>query len=341
MRVAVKDIRPNPHRDVKHYKLRQDVLDELRESIETTNFWDNLLCRRHNGRIECAYGHHRLAALRNAKGFGPNFKIDVAIKDLSDADMLRIMYRENHDVYGGRVDTTMEGVKKVVEGYAEGSWDLPKPSRTKPERIRNAPKYATSTELGDVEKPYTATTIAMFLGVEKRITEVNKIKFALQALQAVEEKIIRRSDIKGQTSKGAAAIVTEARRAAHTVAGKRGVDAGKRAARTVATKIAKGLRGGKHGYLAARGEARKIVKQIVPKGTPWIDEMAREVGGSLSLLLTPNTDLGKKIAALVSSAPHLNDTSWNRLVGGLENLSERSNKLLERLQANKERNLLK
>ena len=342
MKIAVKDIRPNPHRDIKHYKLRQDVLDELRESIESTTFWDNLLCRRHNGHVECAYGHHRLAALKNAKGFGPGFKIDVAIKDLTDADMLRIMYRENHDVYGGRVDTTMEGVKKTVEGYAKGSWDLPKvPKDTPKATIRHAPGYTTGRS-GDLpERPYTATTIAQFLGVQKRPTEVDKIKFALQALQAVEEKIIKRSDIKGQTSKGAAAIVTEARRASRTVAGKQGQAAGKRAARKVASKIAKGLRGGKHGYLAAKGEARKVVKQIVPKGTPWIDETAKEVGVSLSKLLTPNTDLGKKIAALVKHAPDLRDTSWNRLVGGLENLSIRCGKLREQMNANAERKLLK
>ena len=166
MRVSVKDIEPNPHRDIKHYKLRQDVLDELRESIESTSFWDNLLCRRHNGHIECAYGHHRLAALRNAKGFGPNFKIDVTIKDLSDADMLRIMYRENHDVYGGRVDTTMEGVKKVVEGYADGKWELAKVAPKTPKvQIREAPRYTPASADKLSAHPYTAETIAKFLDV--------------------------------------------------------------------------------------------------------------------------------------------------------------------------------
>ena len=342
MKIAVGKIKPNPHRDIKHYKLRQDVLDELRESIESTDFWDNLLCRRHNGHVECAYGHHRIAALKNAKGYGPGHKIDVAIKPLTDADMLRIMYRENHDVYGGRVDTTMEGVKKTVEGYAEGLWELPKVSpKTPKSQIREAPRYTPVSADKVSAHPYTAETIAQFLGVQKRGAEVNKIKFALQALQAVDEKIISRKDIKGQTSKGAAAIVTEARRASRTVAGKQGQAAGKRAARKVATKIAKGLRGGKHGYLAAKGEARKVVQQIVPKGTPWIDEAAKEVAVSLSKLLTPNTDLGKKIAALVKHAPDLRDTSWNRLVGGLENLSIRCGKLREQMHANAERKLLK
>ena len=338
MKVRVCDIRANPHRDIGTYKLNEEILIELRESVESTGFWDNLLCRKSNGHIECAYGHHRLAALKNTKGFGPKAIIDVAIKDLTDADMLRIMYRENHDVYGGRVDTTLEGVKKVVEGYAKGLWDLPKPGKMA-RSVRNAPRYCPD-KLSGQSHPYTAESVAQFLGVEKRGTEVNKIKFALQALQAIEDKVVTRANVKGLTSKQAAATVREARRAERVVTGKMGSAKGKRAARTVATKVAGGMRGGKHGYLAAKSEAKKVVKTIVPKGAPWIDDMAREVGQSLQLMLTSKTDTGKKIDSLVKEAGNLNTTSWNRIVDGLTAVEKRAKTYLEDLNRYAERKSL-
>lgn len=342
MKVLIKNILPNPFRDIKRYKFNQDVLDELRDSINSTGFWDNLLCRRTgNGKVEMAYGHHRLQALKGIRG-APK-EIDMVIKKLSDVDMVRIMYRENNELYGRRAETTVEAVQTVIQGYADGRWTLVKPARdTAKATIRYAPRYVTGERSDNLsDRPYTALTVAEFLGVDGRGTEVNKIKFALQALQAIEEKTIARSDIKGQTPQQASETVRAARRVERAVAGKVGAKAGKKAGRAAAKKIAKGFRSQQRGIKDARKEVSKAIKRAVPKDKGWIDDSAKDVGRALQSLLTPKTDLGEKITALVKEASHLNDTRWNSLVVGLQRVGERADKYLEQLQSKVERKQLR
>ena len=64
MKVRLKDLNPNPFRDIKNYPISEEKVQSLVNSIHQIGFWDNILARKTNGRIEIAYGHHRHLALQ-------------------------------------------------------------------------------------------------------------------------------------------------------------------------------------------------------------------------------------------------------------------------------------
>jgi len=98
MKVKIKDLQPNPFRDIKNYPINPAKIESLKKSINQTGFWDNILARKNNGKIEIAYGHHRLKVLKEL--FKPDYEIDISIKDLDDAMMIRIMANENDESWG-------------------------------------------------------------------------------------------------------------------------------------------------------------------------------------------------------------------------------------------------
>lgn len=95
MRIKVKNLLPNPFRNIDAYPIDREKIRQLRNSIRETSFWDNILARPapKNGRYEIAYGHHRLLAIKEE--LGEQTIVDIPVRDLSDEVMLRIMANEN------------------------------------------------------------------------------------------------------------------------------------------------------------------------------------------------------------------------------------------------------
>ncbi len=60
----LKDVIPNPFRCIERYEIDPRKVAAIKESIESTEFWENIVGRERNGKLEIAYGHHRLAALK-------------------------------------------------------------------------------------------------------------------------------------------------------------------------------------------------------------------------------------------------------------------------------------
>jgi len=210
---AVKDIRPNPFRHVDRYPIKREKVDGLRESYRTTGFWDNVVARVTNGHPEIAYGHHRLVALKEE--YGPDYQISLVVRDLSDETMIQIMARENMDEWGTSAAVEHETVRAVVEAYAEGQIELPRP-RPKTPRLRYAPSFIVDPDvpLARAEHPYTAQSIADFLGWLKPDGEPQaKVHDALMALQFIEEGTLKESDFDGLGTKEAQAVVSQARQA--------------------------------------------------------------------------------------------------------------------------------
>ena len=157
----IKDIRPNPFRNLAHYPIRRDKIDRLRESVRTTGFWDNVVARLgDDGYPQIAYGHHRLQALREE--YPPDHEVDLIIRDLDNDQMLKIMARENMDEWASNAMIEMETVKATLDAYALGLIkDLPPVKEgTPPVHIKHTRKGAG----GQVEKPYTAPMLAEYLG---------------------------------------------------------------------------------------------------------------------------------------------------------------------------------
>lgn len=163
MKLKLKDILPNPYRDLKANPLIEEKIVSLMDSINQTGFWDNVVVRKNaQGKYELAYGHHRLAAAIRA-GLT---EADFIVKELDDALMIQIMDNENRETYGSTPASLIESVKAVVQALAKGT--IP-PFKIDPkinkQHLRYAPSFVPGVSSTDsVEHAYTTLTIATFLG---------------------------------------------------------------------------------------------------------------------------------------------------------------------------------
>jgi hypothetical protein len=211
---AIKDIQANPFRHIARYPIKPQKVAALRESLRTTGFWGNVVARERAGKAEIAYGHHRLVALREE--YGPSYKVDLIIRTLTDEVMLQMMARENMEEWGTTASVEHETIRAVVEAYAEGKIRLPAIPANIPDAQR---RYAPSFVPGERRQPaggapYTAQAIAQFIGwLEPGGQAQTKVSDALNALQFVEEGLLKESDFEGLTTMQAHAVVEEARKA--------------------------------------------------------------------------------------------------------------------------------
>jgi len=206
---AVRDIQPNPFRHLERYPIRRNKVEALRESLRSTGFWGNVVCRVVNGKPQIAYGHHRHVALKEE--FGPNEKVDLIVRDLTDEDMIKIMARENLDEWGSDAPVEMETIRTIVEAYAQGKV----PSLKKPERIdkvtRFAPSFLAGQDLGGspAAYPYTAQSLSEIAGWTTADGQSKKkVRYILDALALIEEGIVKESAFAGLTTSQAAALVS-------------------------------------------------------------------------------------------------------------------------------------
>lgn len=121
MRIRIRDLKPNPFRDLGAYPVDEGKVIALVNSIHETGFWNNILVRRNvtekNPRAETqiAYGHHRLLALHRVYGEDSVVIVDIPVKKLSDEIMLKVMVEENNTYYDKRTYVIDDGIRKVWE----------------------------------------------------------------------------------------------------------------------------------------------------------------------------------------------------------------------------------
>lgn len=163
MKLKLKDILPNPYRDLKLNPLDEEKITSLIDSINATGFWENVVVRKNtDGNYELAYGHNRLEAAIRAD----IEEADFIVKDFSEAEMIQVMDSENRETYGASPLTLIESVKAVVKALAKGTIG---PFAVDPKVRKDTIRYAPSFVSGDVglsspQIPYTALHIAEFLG---------------------------------------------------------------------------------------------------------------------------------------------------------------------------------
>src|ERR1019366_4254063 len=146
------------------------------------------------GFVELAFGHNRFEAAKNKK----RTSIPIAVRELTDEEMLVRMVKENEQSdLSFRI--ALEAVSAAVRALAEGKIGVPAPERTNPASIRYAPSFVPDKKptSGTVpEVPYTASTLAVFLGgayatKNKGHKEPqHSVKAALAVLEAIERKVI-------------------------------------------------------------------------------------------------------------------------------------------------------
>lgn len=185
MKVQIKNLMPNPYRDMANYPIDKDKIESLKNSIEQTGFWDNILAREINGKIQIAYGHHRLEALKQV--MKPTDEVDIPVKKLDDSMMIQIMANENSEQWKMNPQVIIETVK-VTRDFLNAelakyeSWERVNSSI---KSLFTSPESFTKTKDTGVGQ----TTILKFLGKNWR---QHQIQFALNTLddQEIELKAV-------------------------------------------------------------------------------------------------------------------------------------------------------
>lgn len=209
----VREIRPNPCRDLTRFPIREEVVERLLRSFDRTGIWgEGRLIVRLNpqGEPEACFGHHMLEALK--RRLGPEGEVTVTVEEVSDPDMLRRMIEENDARRSRDGLQNMEDVHAVVQAFAQGTIELDPPPPTTPrKRTRFAPSFVQGGDVADQAPQdrsldYTAKTVAAYLNWnEKRVQE------ALMGLEAVEMGLVAQEAFAGIAGKDIREIVLSAR----------------------------------------------------------------------------------------------------------------------------------
>ena len=202
--IPLNKIRDNMWRDKKRNPINPEKVEQIAESIISTGeFWIGVYGRKlAGGFVELAFGHHRADAakavdtgdvIEAAKSAGLK-SIPVAIGEFTDGEMLMRMAREN---LRGELPVVLEVVSAAVRALGEGKIEVPAPGKDTPKtHIRFAPSFVPGRPSGsEPERPYTASTLAFFLGgiyiTKDRGMNApsNSVKAALGILELEEKKI--------------------------------------------------------------------------------------------------------------------------------------------------------
>jgi flagellar biosynthesis GTPase FlhF len=156
--VPLDKVKDSPFRNKKRNPIDKDKVKHIAESVTATDFWKGIQGREADKFIEVAFGHHRIDA---ARLLGMK-EIPIETLVLSDAEMLKRMTREN---LRGDLPAALEVVEATVKAYGAGVVILDAPSpKTRKDVIRYAPSFKMGSSTPAVDHPYTADTLARFLG---------------------------------------------------------------------------------------------------------------------------------------------------------------------------------
>jgi len=195
MKVKIKDLEPNPFRDMKNYPINSEKIESLKNSINQTGFWDNILARKNNDKIQIAYGHHRFIVLQ--RNFKPDHIIDIPVRNLDDATMIKIMANENMQNWTVTPAIIDETIKTTREFLFKN-----------PEIVRELDTSTHKEKRGfDKSKPIGAVIITKFLGENWKMDWVSS---SLLRLRMVEEDELDKKAIDSMPSPGAARDFVEA-----------------------------------------------------------------------------------------------------------------------------------
>lgn len=163
MIIQLSEVVHNPFRDLTRYPLHAERIDKLMVDIKATGFNGGLVGRmREDGKLELAFGHHRVEALRKLG----ETQADFSVQNLSDDAMLQKMSSDNDPAYSHGMETIIECVRAAVIGFAEGRIQLaPVAKHTASQYIRYAPSFIAGLPAGFGPHPYTQTAIAEKLGL--------------------------------------------------------------------------------------------------------------------------------------------------------------------------------
>ena len=180
--VSIGDLHANPYRNMKHYPINEEKVKALVSSIDQTGFWSNILVRKEGDKIQIAYGHHRLSALK--KAYHKDEVVKLPMAKLDDAEMIQIMANENMEEYRTRPSIIDETVKAAKE-FLETNRDI-------------AAKY------GDLKSINKAASIGGAFIAKFLDWNETKVYHSLERLKLIEEGVISEEAISRLDTEGSA-----------------------------------------------------------------------------------------------------------------------------------------
>jgi hypothetical protein len=190
MKIKLNQLLSNPFRNLGDYPINKEKIKGLVRSINDTTFWDNILARPspdHEGKFEIAYGHHRLHALYEIHGRTSKYKIDIPVRDLDDATMLRIMANENASDWAMDTAVVTETVKATEQFLKDHpKYNLP-PRSGKQYPHQGVPAVNIATFLGGIFTESLVTkALAIIHAVQENIVDDQAIKAIKEPTRAYE-----------------------------------------------------------------------------------------------------------------------------------------------------------
>jgi ParB-like nuclease domain len=339
MKIAVSDLRPNPFRHLERYPINRDKIDALKESIRSTEFWDNLVARKApngGGGYEIAYGHHRYVALKEMRIEA----IDIPVRKLDDTTMAKIMAHENMEEWSWSALIEQETLRAIVEGFAEGRIELPK-VKTDGNRVRYAPSFLSGggSNSGRPELGYSATSLSKFLGWNE-----GKVEAILSTLAVIEKGLVKEEDLEGLSTHQAEQVTRQTnqvqKRTGNTELAKR---IGKELAVGMRSATGRPGRGGKkesgmqaityHGApsYAAKAIARET-RATAPKAYPPAGKAIPDLATKMLDVLSPESTFVQKVEDVIAVKEDLHPKDIKMLVNALRGVAKRATRLADRLE---------
>jgi hypothetical protein len=190
--IAVRDLLPNPFRDIALYEIHEEKVEQLISSFKSTGVWPTIVARpaSKKGQVEIAFAHHRREGLNRLYKDNLGHKINVNVTALSDEEMLKMMVAENQEEFHSSFFVTIGDVESVIKAAAEGKIQLE-------EVPYNNSRKIVETTTSSVRR-ISAPVIARFLNwVHSSGTPQRKVLLAMQALDFIQDNILTRDDFRG------------------------------------------------------------------------------------------------------------------------------------------------
>lgn len=328
-KVALKDILPNPYRQMDRYVMSEDKIENLVQSYANSGFWDGSIQGRESptreGKIEIAFGHHRVEAARR-KRIG---EIGIVVAKRSDADMLRMMADENRSEFGRDARVGVETIAAVIGAYERGEIELP-PVETDG---YGGARQVYKLDLPDGKsKTYTLGTVARFLNWVKP-SDGQATSACRQAFDAYRERAATQEALNtlkpSEASEVAVQTVVTAARAARVQAVKAGmtpakVHAAEKKAAAEAVREVKQIGGFKARDVAV-GIAKKAVQDVAGPKAPKVQQVEIYLSKLIDVCeqAEPYAAILRDCRRLIPFVDDLQPASANRLASALEGMLKR------------------
>ena len=361
--VPISKIVSNPFRNMDRYPIDESKIESLMASMNRTGFWDNLVGRQKNGSVELGYGHHRWIAFE--RKFGKNSKMYIAIRDISNDDMMRMMADENANDYGGSAEIEIETIRALVEAYARGDIKgMPRVGKKVPKNtIRYAPSFLVGNNVAvadrNMQTPYTAMTVASFFGWTttrrkgKSFEPRHAVNVAIRALEAAEKGIIAEEDTKGLSREQAAVVASgattidntyeQAAKASCSSTKRKAIrEKGKKVAKATAKKTAKKIREKGIGTREAKKEMQKAkAEQPKNKQLPTVERFVGTLTKDLHKILGPKDNRCDRLNKIVDYRDGIDTKVKKGLVNALGLVMKRCGVMIEAIEGTSKKLLAK